>query len=205
MCRLLNLILAWPHLWSYISRALASSRPSFHFPKLHELFHWSGPSLLGNTMVTVLPRADLVYRNKHIRTKHKHTVLLALKFPTRVGWLTYPPWPRGLTSQSWAVIKADTGRTLLSNTRYPLQEQPQVLQNTVYRKELQNQKRLFGQQIHCGFFWAWSLKLGLKLFTADSKMIIFPLDVKLKLQKLCGAGVENWSWWPDKGLGQPLR
>lgn len=103
----LNLILAWPHLWSYISRALASSRPSFHFPKLHELFHWSGPSLLGNTMVTVLARADLVYRNKHIRTKHKHTVLLALKFPTRVGRLTYPPWPRGLTSQSWAVIKAE--------------------------------------------------------------------------------------------------
>lgn len=70
----------------------------------------------------------LGYRNKHLRKKHKHTLLLPPEFPTRVGQLTYPPWPRGLTSQSWAVIKADTQvELLLSATRYQLQEQPQVL------------------------------------------------------------------------------
>lgn len=99
----------------------------------------------------------LGYRNKHICKNHKHTLLLSLKFPTRVGQLTYPPWPRGLTSQSWAVIRVDTQvELLLSTTRYQQQEEPQVLQNTVYRKEAFKNDISGSKSIAASFEPAWS-------------------------------------------------
>lgn len=56
----------------------------FHFPKLHELFHCSVPSLLGNTMVTELAEADLIsHHNKH-NTHHAQTHFGAID-------ILYPP------------------------------------------------------------------------------------------------------------------
>ena len=147
----------------------ASSHCSFHFPRLHDLFHWSGPSLLRNTMVTILARADHSHHNKHICMMHKHTLLLLLlllKFPTSTGQLAYPPWPRGLASQNWAVIKADTQVELYYqplDTGYRISHRSSKIRYTG-RSELKN---LLEQQIHCGFLWAW--RDSLKLFTVGHK------------------------------------
>lgn len=131
----------------------------------------------------------LGYRNKHICKKHKHTLLLSLKFPTRVGQLTYPPWPRGLTSQSWAVIRVDTQvELLLSTTRYQQQEEPQVLQNTVYRKEAFKNGISGSKSIAASFEPAWSFSQW------TQRWYFFLLDFKLK--DFCG---EYWSWWADEG------
>ena len=98
---------AFPQSWPTVTAR-------FIFPKLHELFHWSGPSLLGNTMATGLAGANVNYHNKHTHT-HTHiyvrTHSAAVPGVLRQHWaidILYPPRPRGLAGQNWAVIEADT-------------------------------------------------------------------------------------------------
>lgn len=175
-----SLILEWSHLWSDISSISASSHCSFHFPRLHDLFHWSGPSLLGKTMVTILAWADCSYHNKHICMMHKHTLLLLLlllKFPTSTGRLAYPPWPRGLTSQNWVVIKADTQVELYYQPLNTLYRNSHRSSKILYtgRSELKNQKDLLEQQIHCGFLWDW--RASLKLDTKKDSFFLWMLSL----------------------------
>lgn len=94
---------------------------------------------------------NLGYCNKHICTTRSYTLLLLLlEFPTSVGQLTYRPCPRGPTGQNWAVIKADTQvELLLSATQSQLRERPQVLSNTVYRKQP------FRPQTRCWLLLSW--------------------------------------------------
>lgn len=174
----LSLILAWPHLWSYISRVLASSHCSFHFPKLHELFHWSGPSLLGNTMATVLARADLsLLKQTHMCNAHTHThaLLLLLEFPHQ-NWaidILYPPWPLGLTSQNWAVIKADKQVELYYqplDTSYRNSHRSSKIQCT--GKSCKIKKSFWGSRNTVASSGA--RRVGFKLFTADARRYFFP-------------------------------
>lgn len=149
----------------------------FILRKLQEVFHWWGPSLLGSAMVTVLARAGLSDRNKHMRAMHKHT--LQPEFPTRVGRWASPPWPRGLTSRSWAVIKADKQVELYYQTaRYQLQELPLVLQRT--GKEWVDQKGA-----------ADTLRRRLcQVFTQLTDDRFSLLDVQIESKDFCRALVE---------------
>lgn len=179
-----DFVRAWcwsPHMCAHtFPGSLPVAIAGFILQTLQELFHWSGPSLVRNTMVTELARADLCYPNNTITqctNRHIHWCYS--------DWhAASPQWPQGLTSQSRAAIKAETGRTLLASTRY--QQQEQILQNTV--GGLQIQKRLLEQLVFYGLCCAW--RFALKLFTAGTRNKLWCLDVKLKIQDL--EPLVNW-------------
>lgn len=132
MCRLLSLMLTRLHCQCLCQQSSLAS-----FSKTPQVLSVIRPFSVGKHHGNSAGKSlNLSYCNKHIWKKRLYTHTAAARVPHQCWAIDVSPMSSGPTGQNWAVIKADTQvELLLSATRSQLRERPQVLWNTVYRKE----------------------------------------------------------------------